>query len=292
MTKLKLRQTLVYTLFVGPMSVLFVLFIMVPFLRAILYSFQDWNGISSDIHWIGWKNYVNVFKDTAFAHTISFSLKYVIATVVLFNLIGLLLALVLNLGLKTRKLLRTAFFLPTVLGTVVVGFLWNFIINHLFPQIGDLTGIPLFNESWMTSPKIAFWAIVMVTVWQGVGYYMIIYLAGLQGVPSELFEAAEIDGAGRWTRFWSIILPLLRPSITICLFFSLVSGFKSFDLNYSLTMGGPFGTTESISYQIYQDAFSKDLFSYASAKAVVFFLVLATFTIVQVTIMKRKEVEA
>ncbi|XID93815.1 carbohydrate ABC transporter permease [Paenibacillaceae bacterium WGS1546] len=286
------QKMVIDIVFIGPMLLLFSIFIMLPFVRSIIYSFQDWNGISSVTHWVGWENYVNLLKDANFARTLSFSLKYAIATVLAFNSIGLLLAVALNMGLRTRNLLRTAFFLPTVMGILVVGYLWNFIIKNVFPLIGDLTGFEIFRQNWFVSPDYAFWAIVLVTLWQGVGYYIIIYLAGLQGVPNDLVEAAQIDGAGRWTRFWTIILPLIRPSLTICLFLSIVNGFKSFDINFSLTMGGPFGTTESISYQIYQDAFNKDMFSYASAKAVVFFLVLALLSVIQVAAMKRKEVEA
>ncbi|KIL42480.1 ABC transporter permease [Gordoniibacillus kamchatkensis] len=292
MNKQIYRKSLVYIAFVGPMLILFLLFIFLPFIRSIIYSFQDWNGINSHTHWVGWKNYRNVLTDTDFARTISFTLKYVLATVIGLNVLGLILAVALNVGLKSRNLLRTAFFLPTVMGTVIIGFIWNFIITRLFPQIGELTGIGILHSSWLALPKYAFWAIIIVTVWHTLGYYMIIYLAGLQGLSHELMEAAEIDGAGRIKRFWSIVLPLIRPSITICLFLSIINGFKSFDINYSLTMGGPYGTTESISYQIFQDAFSKDLFSYASAKAVIFFLILTLFSVVQVAILKRKEVEA
>lgn len=287
-----IQRRLVYVAFVGPMLVLFFMFIFIPFIRSILYSFQDWDGIRSEIHWVGWKNYIGLFKDSNFARTITFTLKYVAATVIAYNVLGLLLAVALNTRLKMRNFLRTAFFLPTVMGLVVVGFLWNFIIKHMFPQLGQFMGIDLLKDNWLSLPSHSFWAIIIVTVWHGLGYYMIIYLAGLQGVSSDLKEAAEIDGAGKLTLFWSIILPLIRPSITICVFLSIVHGFKSFDLNYSLTMGGPYGTTESISYQIYQDAFSSDLFSYASAKAVIFFLILALFSVTQVALMKRKEVEA
>lgn len=292
MRKHTYRRFLLYAAFVGPMLVLFSVFILLPFIRSIVYSFQDWNGISSEIHWVGWKNYRNIMEDSNFARTITFTLKYVAVTVVAFNVIGLLLALALNMGLKMKNVLRAAFFLPTVMSTVIVGFLWNFIIVNVFPQLGNLTGAEMLKVNWFTQPDYAFWAIILVTVWQGIGYYIMIYLAGLQGVPHDLLEAAQIDGAGKWTCFRSIVLPLIRPSLTICLFFSIISGFKSFDINYSLTMGGPFGTTESISYQIYQDAFSKDMFSYASAKAVILFLILGVFTLIQVPMMKRKEVEA
>lgn len=280
-----------YAVFVAPAVLFFVMIIVIPFFRAILFSFQDWNGISSDIRWTGWSNYEKLMHDAGFGKSFVFTFKYVIATTVLLNVSGLLLALVLNMALKTKNLLRTAFFLPYVIGPVIIGFIWQFIITGLFPEIGKAAGLALFQKNWLSLPEHSFWSLVIVTVWHSAGYFMVIYLAALQGVPKDLLEAAEMDGAGRYLRFWHVLLPLIRPAMTINLFLAISSGFKAFDLNFALTRGGPFGTTESIAYHIYLDAFAKNLFTYASAKAVVFFLVLASITLVQVAAMKRREVE-
>lgn len=285
------RKNVIYAVFVAPAVFFFTLIILVPFLRAILFSFQDWNGISSDIAWAGWENYQSILTDPGFRKSFAFTLKYVAVITVLLNFLGFLLALVLNLSLKTRNFLRTAFFLPYVMGPIIIGFIWQFIITNLFAEIGEATGWSLFMKNWLSLPNYAFWSLVMVAVWQSVGYYMVIYLAALQGVPADMLEAAEIDGAGKWKRLLHVVLPLIRPAMTINLFLAISNGFKAFDLNFSLTRGGPFGSTESIAYHIYLDAFTKNLFTLASAKAVVFFLVLATVTLVQVTVMKRKEVE-
>ncbi|UUZ81278.1 sugar ABC transporter permease [Paenibacillus sp. P26] len=291
MTKTKTRQMLTYTAFVAPAVLFFAMIILVPFLRAILFSFQDWNGISSEVRWAGWSNYVKLFSDTGFLKSFSFTFKYVLVTTVFLNLVGLLLALVLNMALKTRNVLRTAFFLPYVIGPVIIGFIWQFIITRLFGEIGKATGWLLFQKNWLSLPEYAFWSLVIVTVWHSAGYFMVIYLAALQGVPKDMLEAAEMDGAGRLKRFWHVILPLIRPAMTINLFLAISNGFKGFDLNFALTKGGPFGSTESLAYHIYLDAFTKNLFTYASAKAVLFFLVLASITLVQVAVMKRREVE-
>jgi raffinose/stachyose/melibiose transport system permease protein len=287
----RVRRILTYSAFVAPAVIFFVLIILIPFLRAIVFSFQDWNGISPNIEWIGMDNYEKILTDRGFKKSFNFTIKYVLATTILLNVIGFFLALILNMALKSRNFLRTAFFLPYVIGSIIIGFIWQFIISQLFIDIGDATGWALFSYNWLSIPTSAFWSLVLVTVWHSVGYYMVIYLAGLQGVPADLLEAAQIDGAGRWRRLWNVILPLIRPAMTINLFLAISNGFKAFDLNFALTRGGPFGTTESLALHIYLDAFTKNLFTYASAKAVIFFIVLAGVTIIQVSIMKRKEVE-
>ena len=204
---------------------------------------------------------------------------------------ALLLAVGLNARIPGRGLLRAAFFTPMVISSVTSGYLWNFIVVHLFPMLGKLTGIEGLQKDWMSYPPLAFAAIIIVSVWQMTGYYMLIYLTGLQGVPQEIVEAATIDGAGPVQTFFRVKLPMIRSSVTICLFLSLVGGFKSFDLNYSLTNGGPFGTTQSLSFQIYLDAFKRDAISYASAKAVLFSILIALVAGLQVLLTRRKEVE-
>lgn len=285
------RKLFIYAIFVAPAVFFFTLIILVPFMRAILFSFQDWNGISNEIPWAGWNNYKTLVTDPGFRKSFGFTLRYVGVITILLNLFGFVLALVLNMSLKTRNFLRTAFFLPYVMGPVIIGFIWQFIITNLFAEIGEATKWSLFMKNWLSLPDYAFWSLVMVAVWQSVGYYMVIYLAALQGVPADMLEAAEIDGAGKWKRLLHVVLPLIRPAMTINLFLAISSGFKAFDLNFALTRGGPFGSTESIAFHIYLDAFTKNLFTLASAKAVVFFLVLASITVIQVTVMKRKEVE-
>ncbi|WP_055105823.1 carbohydrate ABC transporter permease [Paenibacillus ihumii] len=288
---IKSRGWLIYAAFVAPAILFFTLIILIPFLRAIIFSFQDWDGISSNIQWVGWSNYQQLLHDASFWKSFNFTAKYVAATTILLNIFGLLLALGLNRAIKLRNLLRTVYFLPYVMGSVIVGFIWKFIITNLFAQIGEATGWSIFQKNWLSLPDYAFWSIVMVAVWQSVGYFMIIYLSALQGVPKDLIEASEIDGAGYWGRMRNVVFPLIRPAITINLFLAIANGFKGFDLNYSLTGGGPFGTTQSLAYHIYTEGFGRNLFTYASSKAVIFFLILATVTIVQSLVLKRREVE-
>ncbi|MEK3915988.1 carbohydrate ABC transporter permease [Paenibacillus sp. FSL H7-0331] len=288
---MRTRKLLIYIAFVSPAVLFFALFILLPFIRAIIFSFQDWNGISSEIKWAGWSNYKRLLEDTEHMKSFIFTMKYVFVSTILVNLVGFALAFVLNMALKTKNALRTVFFLPHVMGSLVIGFIWQFIITQGFPQIASLTGIEIFQKNWLSIPEYAFWSLILVSVWHYAGYLMVIYLAALQGIPTDLLEAAQIDGANRWHRLQKIIIPLIMPAITVCLFLAISHGFKVFDLNFALTKGGPYGTTESLALHIYLDAFTKNEYTYASAKAVVFFVILASVTVVQVFVMKRKEVE-
>lgn len=288
---LKTKNGLVYAIFVAPAVLLCILFIFIPLIIGIYYSLRDWNGISIRSSFVGIRNYVNALSDRGFIGTIAFTLKYALIMVIGYNVLGLGLAMVLNMNLKLKGLLRAIYFMPIVIGTATVGYLWNFIIATFLPFLGKTFGMTIFEKNWLAYPGTALLALVIVSLWQGTGYYMIIYLAGLQGVPSDILEAAEIDGAGMKDKFFGIILPLIRPSVTICLFLSIVNSLKAFDLNYSLTGGGPYGTTKTIAYQIFLDAFNADQLSYASAKAVVFSVVIGIIAVIQVRMTRKKEVE-
>lgn len=287
----KWRQNAMYVLFTGPAMLLFFSLFICSTGLGIYYSMRDWNGITPTSNFVGLQNYFKVFSDTSSRSSLLFTLRYTLIMVVLLNVLALLLAVGLNTKIKGRGLLRAAFFTPMIISAVTSGYLWNFIVVHLFPMIGKMTGIAALEKDWMSYPDLAFAAIVIVSVWQMTGYYMLIYLTGLQGVPQEIVEAATIDGAGPVQTFFRVKLPMIRSSVTICLFLSLVNGFKSFDLNYSLTNGGPFGTTQSFAFQIYLDAFKRDAISYASAKAVLFSILIAVVAGLQVLLTRRKEVE-
>ncbi len=288
----KLKKNITFTLFVAPAVILFSVFILYPFLRSILYSLRDWNGISTSSSFIGLDNYTKAFKDTKFLGTVSFTVKYTVILMVLSNFISLLLALALNMPLKIRGALRASFFMPMMMGSITIGYLWNFTIVRIFPIIGKTLSLSAMQKNWFAYPETAFWALIIVSVWHLIGYYMLIYLAGLQSIPTELNESAEIDGATAWKKFCHITFPLLRPSLTICTFLSLLSGLKSFDLNYALTKGGPFGTTQSIAFQIYMDAFDNNQLSYASAKAVILCIAIAAISALQIKLTSGKEIEA
>jgi raffinose/stachyose/melibiose transport system permease protein len=291
--KNKMKNFLTYSAFVGPALLFFLVIQIIPFLMGVYYSFTSWNGVSSAVQWVGFQNYIQVFtNDPKFFDSFMFTTKFMFAAVVISNLIGFSLALLLNQALKTRNILRTAFFIPNVIGGLLLGFIWQFIFVKGFASVGKMTDLAFFQLPWLGDTKTAFWGIVIVFAWQISGYMMIIYIAALQGVDHSLLEAARIDGASNFTILRKIIIPLIIPAFTICFFLTISMAFKIFDLNLSLTGGGPFNSTQSVAINIYQEAFQNNRYGLGTAKSILFFLVVVIFTTVQVMITKKKEVEA
>ncbi|MFB9276706.1 carbohydrate ABC transporter permease [Cohnella cellulosilytica] len=287
------RRWMHQLLFIGPAVLFFTLILVIPFIMSLYYSFTEWNGVSTTVTWIGIENYKKImFNDPDYYKSFLFTFRYAIVSVVLTNVVGFLLALLLTQALKLRNILRTIFFMPNVIGGLLLGFIWSFIFVKGFASVGELTGLAFFNLPWLGDAPTAFWGLIIVTVWKGAGYVMVIYIAGLTNVPKDLIEAARIDGATRLQMLYKITLPLIMPSITVCLFLTLSWGFKVFDLIMSLTKGGPFNSTESVSLNIYQEAFRNNALGLGSAKAVIFFLIVALITIIQVTVTKKREVES
>lgn len=280
-------------IFIGPALCFFVLIIVAPFLLGMFYSFTEWNGAAKDPIWIGFANFVKIFTDdSAFLKSFTFTALFTVAGVILTNLIGFFLAYFLTKPLKTRNILRTVFFMPNVIGGLLLGFIWQFIFVRGFASVGEATGLAFFNLPWLGDEVTAFWAIVIVFVWQTAGYLMVIYISSLNNVPSDVLEAAQIDGASRGQILRSIIVPLIMPGVTICLFLAISWSFKMFDLNLSLTKGGPFRSTESLALNIYNEAFVNGRYGLGTAKALIFFIVVAVITSIQVRLTKSREVEA
>ncbi|MGM0779908.1 MAG: carbohydrate ABC transporter permease [Bacillota bacterium] len=291
--KANLKKILTYLAFVGPALIFFLVIQIIPFLMGIYYSFTSWNGVSSVVEWVGLENYIKIFKsDPKFFDSFTFTTKFMLASVIISNLLGFGLALLLNAALKSRNLLRTVFFIPNVIGGLLLGFIWQFIFVKGFAAIGNLTDLSVFKLPWLGDETTAFWGIVIVFAWQISGYMMVIYIAALQGVDQTLLEAARIDGASSWTLLTKIIIPLILPAFTICFFLTISMAFKIFDLNISLTGGGPFNSTQSVAINIYQEAFQNNRYGLGTAKSILFFLVVAIFTTVQVMMTKKREVEA
>lgn len=289
----KSSQIIQQLVFAGPATLFFILIIVIPFLLGLYYSFTNWNGVSGEVSWVGLSNYQQIFtSDDAFRTSFWFTAKFTVLGVLLTNVLGFFLAYLLTKPLKTRNILRTIFFIPNVIGGLLLGFIWQFIFVRGFTAIGDYTGWSFFTLPWLGTENTAFWAIVIVFVWQTAGYLMVIYISSLNNVPKDMIEAAEIDGANRFQMLRSIIIPLIMPAATICLFLAISWSFKMFDLNLSLTKGGPFRSTESVAMNIYNEAFSKNRYGLGTAKAIIFFLIVAIITSLQVKLTKSKEVEA
>ncbi|MFD0697536.1 carbohydrate ABC transporter permease [Paenibacillus sp. GCM10027628] len=280
------------SVFVGPVVIAFIIVMVLPFALGIYYSFSSWNGVSSSASWVGLQNFKTIFtKDPDFGRSFLFTARFTIGVVIISNLLGFLLAYVLSKPLKSRNMLRTIFFMPNVLGGLLLGFIWQFIFIQSLPAIGKATNLWLFNLSWLGTESTAYWGLVIVSVWQGAGYLMVIYIAGLTNVPSDLLEAAEIDGAKSRQILRHVIFPLIMPAVTVCLFLSISWTFKSFDVNYSLTQGGPYKSTESVAMNIYFEAFKFNRYGLGTAKAFIFFIIVTVITMIQVSMTKKREVE-
>lgn len=289
----KSSQIIQQFIFVGPALFFFMLIIAAPFVLGMYYSFTEWSGAAKDPVWVGFANFTKIFTDDpAFLKSFTFTALFTVAGVLLTNLIGFFLAYFLTKPLKTKNVLRTVFFMPNVIGGLLLGFIWQFIFVRGFASVGEATGLAFFNLPWLGDETTAFWAIVIVFVWQTAGYLMVIYISSLNNVPTEVLEAAQIDGASRGQILRSIIVPLIMPGVTVCLFLAISWSFKMFDLNLSLTKGGPFRSTESLALNIYNEAFVNGRYGLGTAKALIFFIVVAIITSIQVRLTKSREVEA
>lgn len=280
------------TVYIGPALLVFSIIVLLPFALGLYYSFTDWDGISGQAKWVGVENFATMFtEDKRYVNAFWFTIRYSAVVLVLTNVLAFVIALALSMRLKSRNLLRTIFFVPNVLGGILLGFIWQFVFTKGFPSIGEMTGLGFFKQSWLGTEQTAFWALVIVFVWHQAGYLMVIYIAGLANVPGEMLEAATIDGAGSWRKLFTITIPLIMPVVTVCLFLTLAWAFKMFDLNFSLTRGGPFNTSESVALNIYTEAFVNNRYGLGTAKAVVFFVVVSIITGMQVWLTRRKEVD-
>lgn len=290
--KRKLSRQANYWLFVLPILIPFVVIFVTPFFMGLGYSFFKWNGINPHMQFIGLDNYRNLFQgDADYFTSLWFTIRYAVLDVVCTNLLALALALLLDLKIPGRNLMRTVFFAPNVISAVIAGFLWTFIFNQGSQSLFATTGIGLFKTQWLGNANVALISMVMVAVWQGVGYVMIIYLAGLQSVDVSLLEAAEIDGASGPQRFFFVTLPLIMPAVTINLFMTLSQAFRSFDLNVALTNGAPGNSTLSLALDIYHEGFANNAVGYASAKAMILFVIVFTITMLQIRLTSRREVQ-
>lgn len=284
------KHGLSYWGFVGPSLFAFSLVIIIPLILGIYYSFTDWNGISSTMNWVGFENYIEAFSDTGFKQSFIFTAKFTVVAVLVINAIGFSLALLVTRESRISNLLRTIFFMPNLIGGLILGFIWQFIFVNVFNGLGDVLG-QTWLMGWLSNETTGFWGMVIIVAWQMAGYVMVIYVAGLQNVPPELNEAAKIDGANVLQRVRLITFPMIRPAFTVSLFLTLSNSFKLFDQNLALTNGGPGNATQMLALNIYQTAFSYNKMSLAQAKAVIFFVLVAIITLVQVYVTKKGEVE-
>lgn len=280
-----------YLLFTAPLLIVFVLIVIIPFFTGIGYSFVSWNGLAKNAkEFVGFSNYIKIFSDKQFIKSIINTTIFTLITVVTVNVLGLAFSLIVTTKLKTRNVARTMLFMPYLIGGLILGYIWRYVLGDGMSTLGEMTGLSNLFFNWLTNKKFAFYAMIVVSTWQMAGYMMIVYIAGLESISDDIIEAAQVDGASFWQTLLHVRLPLLMSSITICLFLTLSNCFKIYDVNVSLTGGGPNNATEMVSLNIFNEIFTKSHFGYGQAKAIVFFIIISVITLIQVKVTKGREV--
>lgn len=290
------RVSKYFPLFLLPTLVAFAIGFVYPFCKGVYLSFCKFTT-TSDAEWIGFGNYIKVFQDAGFVHAFWYTALFAVVSLVIINILAFTVAYVLTQKIRGANLFRTVFFMPNLIGGIVLGYIWSMIFDGILSRYGT---------SILLDSNLGFWGLIILMCWQQVGYMMIIYIAGLQAVPEDMLEAAKIDGANHWQTLWRVTIPNVMPSITICMFLTVTNSFKLFDQNLALTGGAPFAfekatdgslsvikTTEMLALNIYNTFYGQSSAARgtAQAKAVIFFLLVAIISIAQLRLTKRKEVQ-
>ena len=281
-----------WPIFVLPTFLAFIIGFIVPFLEGLYLSFCKFTTINKAA-WVGIGNYVKVFEDAQFWTSLGFTASFTVVSTILINVLAFAVALALTKGIKGTNVFRTVYFMPNLIGGIVLGYVWSMIFDGILSR---------YNTSILLETKYGFWGLIILMCWQQIGYMMIIYIAGLQAVPDDMLEAAKIDGASRWQTLWRVTIPNVMPSITICTFLTLTNSFKLFDQNLALTGGQPFEiqpdgsaikTTEMLALNIYNTFYGQNVNARgtAQAKAVLFFLLVAAIGLIQLRATRKKEVQ-
>lgn len=284
------ERNLTHALFVMPSFLLYTVFSIVPIFIGIFYSFTDWDGIKLDYNFVGFENYIKMFSDSRFGHSVLFNLRYTLFLVVGITILSICLGLLLNQKVKGRGFFRAAYFFPAVISALTGGLIFNQIYGKGIPFIGELLGIEFLQKNILTSPVGAQFGILFVNLWQGVAIPTVLVLSALQTIPQELLESAALDGATRWQRFRFLVFPFLLPTISIIIILNLKSGLMLYDYVMALTTGGPARATESLTMLIYTQAFDEMKFSYSIAESIVVSGVIIVISIVQMLHINRKKV--
>lgn len=271
-------------IFLLPITIAFLFSFAVPFVMGVGLSFADFTAVT-DAKWVGFQNYINAFASSSdFLHSLGFTALFTVVSVITVNVFSFILALLLTRGIRGTNLFRSVFFMPNLIGGIVLGYIWNLLINAVLSSFGvDIT----------YKAEYGFWGLVILTNWQLIGYMMVIYVAGLQNVPNDLIEAAQIDGASPLKTLFSVKIPMVMSSVTICMFLTLTNSFKMFDQNLALTAGAPERETEMIALNIYNTFYGRVGWQgVGQAKAVIFFVIVGILAFLQLKITSSKEVNA
>ena len=271
-----------FPIFLLPTLAAFTIGFILPFIIGVYLSFCKFTTIT-DARFVGFANYLKIWTDDSFVHALWYTTLFTIVTVILINFLAFVVALALTRKIKGTNLFRTVFFMPNLIGGIVLGYIWNLLLNGI---------LAFWNRTLTYSAVLGFWGLVILLLWQQVGYMMIIYIAGIQNIPGDLIEAAKIDGANAWQRLRYVTLPMLMPSITVCTFLTLTNGFKLFDQNLALTNGEPSQMSEMLALNIFNTFYGRNGWEgVGQAKAVVFFLIVGIIAITQNILTRSKEVQ-
>lgn len=284
------RQSIIFSLFAVPQTIVYILFFIAPIVGGIFYSFTDYNGISKELGVVGFANYRTVFSNSRFMKAVFFNMKYSALLVAVILSLSLVLALILNSKIKGKTFFRSMFFFPAVLPLLTMGLVFNSIITKGIPQLGASLGLSSWEISLLSRPNTAMYAILFVAVWQGLAIPTVLFLAGLQTVPEELMESAALDGATRVQQFRFITLPFLIPTLTMVFVLTLKQGLMVFDLIMSMTQGGPAGATESMAMLIYNHGFVERRLSVAMAEALVLAVIVCIVSFIQIVWCNKKRI--
>jgi raffinose/stachyose/melibiose transport system permease protein len=283
-TVMKLNIKKYFPIFLLPITIAFAFAFVIPFAMGVGLSFTEFTAVT-DAKWVGFQNYISAFSSSSdFLHVLGFTALFTVVSVVTVNVFSFALALLLTRGIRGTNLFRSVFFMPNLIGGIVLGYIWNLLINAVLSSFGvDIT----------YKAEYGFWGLVILTNWQLIGYMMVIYVAGLQNVPNDLIEAAQIDGASPAKTLFSVKIPMVMPSITICMFLTLTNSFKMFDQNLALTAGAPERETEMLALNIYNTFYGRVGWQgVGQAKAVIFFIIVGLLAFLQLKITSSKEVNA
>lgn len=280
----------VFLLMSIPAAILFFIFHTLPLLKGISYSFTNWRGFGA-FKFVGIKNYISIFSDERIMHSYMFTFKFALISTIIVNVISLIIAVGLNSKIKFKSTLRGIYFIPNILGGLIVGYIFNYIFTFILTSIGQAIGSEVLSKSILGNPNLAWIGVVVVASWQAIAFNTIIYISGLQTISEDVYEASSIDGANKWIQFKKITFPLLAPFFTINMVLAMKNFLNVFDQIISLTGGGPSGSTESIAVLIYKAGFDGSQFGYQSANSVIYFIVVVAISLFQLKILERREMQ-
>lgn len=281
-----------FTIFAGPATILFLGVVILPFIYGLYLTFTSWDGVSVEKPFVGLENYMAAAQDAAFWQALGRTAFYTVIAVVFVNLVAFGLAYLVTSGIKGQNFFRAGFFIPNLIGGIVLGYIWKFVFNRALVSIGQSLSIGALSTSWLATTNGAMLCLIVVSVWQYAGYMMLIYVAGFMSVSKSLMEAAEIDGCTQSQATFYVTVPLMRSSFVQCLFLTLTRCFMVYDVNLSLTKGEPFGSSVMAAMHVYNQAFTYRRYGTGQAEALILFIVCAIVGVTQVYIGKKGEVEA